>query len=73
MSFKKPTNNYQALVLALSLAISAPTKAQCKEALLYGEILIEDMTPCDIERAKNEALALLETEQKLDETVTDEA
>ena len=62
MTFKEPTNNFQALVLALSLAIIAPTKEKSQDAKEYAVQLAEGMTPEYLERAKNEALALLESE-----------
>ena len=64
MTFKEPTNDYQALVLALSLAIIAPTKEKSQFAKEYAVKLAEGMgvTPEYLERAMNEALALLESE-----------
>ena len=62
MTFKEPTNDYQALVLALSLAIIAPTKEKSQFAKEYAVQLASTMTPEYLERAKNEALALLESE-----------
>ena len=62
MTFKEPTNDYQALVLALSLAIIAPTKEKSQFAKEYAVKLAEGKKPEYLERAMNEALALLESE-----------
>jgi hypothetical protein len=52
---KEPKNDYEALLLALRLAITAPTEEQSRECLaLAGQLNISEL---EIERAKKGALA----------------
>ena len=51
---KTPTNSYEALVLALELAVTAPTEAKSKDALSIAESISESMTEIEVMRAKKE-------------------
>ena len=48
-------NHYQALVLALRLAITAPTESKAQECVSMAEQIAQCLTPDDIEQAKIEA------------------
>lgn len=52
-------SHYEALVLALKLAISAPTEEQSKRALADAELFAANLTEIEVERAKKEAEASL--------------
>ena len=52
---KNPTNSYEALVLALELAVTAPTEAKSKDALSIAESIAQSMTEIEVMRAKKEA------------------
>ena len=51
---QEPRNDYEALVLALRLAITAPTEEQAQECLAIAKQL--DVSELEIERAKKAAL-----------------
>jgi|TARA_B110000285_G_C15074218_1_gene589749 hypothetical protein len=51
-----PTNNYQALVTALKLAVTAPTAAKAQECVEMAEGFASSLSPEKIERAKKEAI-----------------
>jgi hypothetical protein len=57
---QEPRNDYEALVLALRLAITAPTDEQARECLAIVERL--DVSELEIERAKKAALVEVEVE-----------
>ena len=46
-------NFYDALVLALKLAISAPTEEQAKRAIKDAQSFAENLSEIEVERAKN--------------------
>ena len=49
-----PTNNYQALVAALKLAVTAPTDEQAQECVEMAEGFASSLSPEKIQRAKKE-------------------
>ena len=51
----EPKNNYEALVLALRLAIDAPTEEQAQRAVAMAEDLASSLSELEVERAKKEA------------------
>jgi hypothetical protein len=51
-----PPNNYQALVLALKLAATAPTAAKAQECVEMAEGFASSLSPEKIESAKKEAI-----------------
>jgi hypothetical protein len=57
---QEPRNDYEALVLALRLAITAPTDEQARECLAIVERL--DVSELEIECAKKAALVEVEVE-----------
>lgn len=57
----EPQNNYEALVLGLKLAITAPSEEKAKECLKIVDSL--DVSELEIERAKKEALKQIEQEE----------
>jgi hypothetical protein len=59
---KTPENNYDALVLALKLAITAPDDDKSKEVIAMAESIASQMNAEDVERAKQEAGKELEGE-----------
>tara|TARA_B100000029_G_scaffold501815_2_gene575994 strand:+ start:2083 stop:2577 length:495 start_codon:yes stop_codon:yes gene_type:complete len=50
-----PKNNYEALVLALKLAVDAPTEEQAEKATKMAEEFASTLNEFDIDRAKKEA------------------
>ena len=50
----EPKNNYEALVLALRLAIDAPTEEQAQRAGAMAEDLASSLSELEVERAKKE-------------------
>jgi hypothetical protein len=50
-------NNYDALVLALRLALSAPDEQKAQQAVDIANVLAEKLSKKQIEAAKREALA----------------
>ena len=50
-----PTNNYQALVSALKLAVTAPTAAKAQECVEMAKSFASSLSLDEIERAKKEA------------------
>jgi len=54
----EPENDFQAMVLALRLAITAPTEDQASECLKIAETL--DLSELEVGRAKREALRQIE-------------
>lgn len=52
----KPTNNIEALALALHLTIEAPTDEKSQEALYFAELLAECLNDIEIQQAKKLAL-----------------
>ena len=51
----KSTNDYEALVLALTLAINAPDDAKAQQCVDMAESLAANLSELDVERAKNQA------------------
>jgi len=51
----KPTNDYEALVLALRLSITADTDEQFNRALEMAESFAAKLTDIEVARAKKEA------------------
>jgi hypothetical protein len=51
----KPRNDYEALVLALQLAVSAPTDEKAKETVALAESLAATLTELEVARAKRQA------------------
>ena len=58
---EEPQNNYEALVLGLKLAITAPSEQKAKECLKMVSML--DVSELEIERAKKEAVKQIEEEE----------
>ena len=56
----KIDNDYDALVLALKLAISAPTEEQSQRALADAQLFADNLSEIEVERAKKDAEAALE-------------
>ena len=56
----KIDNLYDALVLALKLAISAPTEEQSQRAFTHAQSFADNLSEIEVERAKKEAQAALE-------------
>ena len=50
----EPKNNYEALVLALRLAIDAPTEEQAQRAVQMAEDFASNLSELEVERAKKE-------------------
>jgi len=51
----KPANDYEALVLALRLAVTAPTDEKSQECLSMAEGFASKLSELEVERAKREA------------------
>ena len=52
----KPANDYEALVLALRLAVTAPTDEKSQECLSMAEGFASKLSELEVERAKREAM-----------------
>ena len=52
---KEPTDNYSALVLALELAVTAPTQTKSEQLQAIAEELADIMSDVEVLRAKQEA------------------
>lgn len=61
----KPSNDYEALVLALTLAVSAPSDEQAKKCIEMAETISGGLSEIEVERAKKQALQNLDEEAKL--------
>ena len=57
---KEPTDNYSALVLALELAVTAPTQTKSEQLLAMAEELAGIMSDVEVLRAQKEAEKNLE-------------
>ena len=57
---KKPIDNYSALVLALELAVTAPTQTKSEQLLAMAEELADIMSDVEVLRAQQEAEKNLE-------------
>ena len=57
---KKPNDNYSALVLALELAVTAPTQTKSEQLLAMAEELADIMSEVEVLRAQKEAEKNLE-------------
>tara|TARA_Y100001963_G_C6641604_1_gene381253 strand:- start:101 stop:292 length:192 start_codon:yes stop_codon:yes gene_type:complete len=51
----EPSNDYEALVLALTLSITAPTEEKSKQCVDMAEELAMNLSEIEIQRAKREA------------------
>jgi predicted ArsR family transcriptional regulator len=51
-------NDYDALVTALALALTAPSDEKAMEVAAQAELVARSLTPEDVTRAKAEALAM---------------
>ena len=51
-------NDYDALVMALALALTAPSDEKAMEVAAQAELVARSLTPEDVTRAKAEALAM---------------
>lgn len=51
----KPSNEYEALVLALKLAITAPDDAKATQCVEMAEQIAANMSEIEVERAKKQA------------------
>tara|TARA_Y100001937_G_C7087390_1_gene315999 strand:+ start:498 stop:719 length:222 start_codon:yes stop_codon:yes gene_type:complete len=60
----KPKNNYEALLMGLELAITAPTEKKSIEALQLAEAFATQLTKKQVERAKNTVLKKLNIKQQ---------
>jgi len=60
---KKPTDNYSALVLALELAVTAPTQDKSTQLLAIAEELADIMSDVEVLRAQQEAEKNLEADK----------
>tara|TARA_R100000152_G_C6782117_1_gene218487 strand:- start:1703 stop:1888 length:186 start_codon:yes stop_codon:yes gene_type:complete len=56
---KTPKNNYEALLIGLELAITAPTEKKSIEALQLAEAFAAQLTKKQVKRAKNTVLKKL--------------
>ena len=56
----EPQNNYEALVLALKLAIDAPSDEKRDECVAIAESLADGLSELELARAKQEAAGGLE-------------
>tara|TARA_Y100001938_G_C7906642_1_gene337372 strand:+ start:222 stop:416 length:195 start_codon:yes stop_codon:yes gene_type:complete len=52
----EPTNDYEALVLALTLSITAPTEEKSKQCVGMAEEFAMNLSEIEVERAKREAM-----------------
>ena len=52
----KPTNDYEALILALTLAINAPDDEKAQQCIVMAESISANLSELDVERAKKQAL-----------------
>ena len=52
---KKPTNDYEALVLALELAVTADTEEKSDNVVAMAESLASKLTELEVARAKRQA------------------
>ena len=50
--------DYDALVMALALALTAPSDEKAMEVAAQAELVARSLTPEDVTRAKTEALAM---------------
>ena len=51
----KPSNDYEALVLALTLAINASDDAKAQQCVDMAESIAANLSELDVERAKKQA------------------
>ena len=59
----KPKNDYEALVLALRLAVTAPTEEKSKQCLAMAEEFASKLNDLEVARAKREAEKSLDKEK----------
>jgi hypothetical protein len=60
---KEPKDNYSALVLALELAVTAPTQTKSEQLLAMAEELAGIMSDVEVLRAQQEAEKNLEADK----------
>ena len=60
---KEQTDNYSALVLALELAVTAPTQTKSEQLLAMAEELARIMSDVEVLRAQQEAEKNLEADK----------
>lgn len=60
---KEPKDNYSALVLALELAVTAPTQTKSEQLLAMAEELAGIMSDVEVLRAQKEAEKNLERDK----------
>ena len=63
-NMKELKNNYEALVLALKLSITATTKEKVNQTVQIAESIAKNMTEIEVARAKKECMAQLEKEKE---------
>ena len=59
----KPKNDYEALLLALRLAVTAPTEEKSKQCLAMAEEFASKLNDLEVARAKREAEKSLDKEK----------
>ena len=55
-NIKKPETKFDALVLALKMAVTAPNEKQSKECVVLAEQLTVGMSEFDVKRAQKQAI-----------------
>ncbi len=55
------TNNYQAFVTALVLAVQAPTTEKCDKCLVIAKDIACSLTPDQVEKGQSEAKSIIFT------------
>lgn len=60
LNWEAPANNFEALVLALKLAIISPSKEKSNNCIQIAENIAEALTAEEIKRAKEKALTEIE-------------
>jgi hypothetical protein len=58
-SYKEPESDYDALVLALTLAIEAPSNEKKQECVDMAEVIALHLTELDVVRAKRQVKQIL--------------
>ena len=59
----KPKNDYEALVIALRLAVTAPSEEKSKQCLAMAEEFASKLNDLEVARAKREAEKSLDKEK----------
>ena len=63
MNIKEPKNNYEALVLALKLSVTATTEEKSKQAVQLADSIANNMTEIEVARAKKECMKQINKEK----------